>query len=154
TGHDKGGVEGRGRGIRLQHLVPIPSGPDLASINRAFLERLDAKMSPEARQRFDAERPAMLPLAAQPFQSAGVQLVSASRRALVRIEGAYYSVWSRWTELELTAYVSPSHVEIVGPDARVIHPRKRFGERSVDYRHYVRELAKKPQAVRQVADEL
>ena len=30
----------------------------------------------------------------------------------------------------------------------------RFGERSIDYRHYVRELAKKPQAVRQVAAEL
>jgi len=36
----------------------------------------------------------------------------------------------------------------------VSHPRKRFGERSIDYRHYVRELAKKPQAVRQVAAEL
>src|SRR5580692_7105851 len=30
----------------------------------------------------------------------------------------------------------------------------RFGDRSIDYRHYVRELARKPQAVRQVAAEL
>jgi hypothetical protein len=36
----------------------------------------------------------------------------------------------------------------------VRHHRKRFGERSIDYRHYVRELARKPQAVRQVAAEL
>src|SRR5690349_16485587 len=40
-------------------------------------------------------------------------------------------------------------------DARVVsHPRQPFGGRSVDYRHYLRELARKPQALRQVADEL
>ena len=30
-----------------------------------------------------------------------------------------------------------------------MHPRKRFGQRSIDYRHYLAELARKPQAVRQ-----
>ena len=34
------------------------------------------------------------------------------------------------------------------------HPRMRFGQRSIDYRHYLRELARKPQAVRQVLPEL
>ena len=34
------------------------------------------------------------------------------------------------------------------------HPRKRFGERSIDYRHYLTELARKPQAVRQVLPDL
>ena len=33
-------------------------------------------------------------------------------------------------------------------------PRLRFGQRSVDYRHYLAVLAKKPQALRQVAPEL
>jgi transposase len=33
VGHDKGGVEARGKAIRLQALVPIPSGPTLAGIN-------------------------------------------------------------------------------------------------------------------------
>jgi hypothetical protein len=46
-------------------------------------------------------------------------------------------------------------VTIVGRDGTPIrHPRKRFGQRSIDYRHYVPELAKKPQAVRQVLPEL
>ena len=44
---------------------------------------------------------------------------------------------------------------IVGPDGtRVHHPRKRFGERAIDYRHYLAELARKPQAVRQVLPDL
>ena len=42
-GHDKGGVEARGRGIRLQELVPIPKGDDLTSISSALLARLDAR---------------------------------------------------------------------------------------------------------------
>ncbi|MBK8013091.1 MAG: hypothetical protein IPK13_17260 [Deltaproteobacteria bacterium] len=36
TGHDKGGVESRGKAIRLQHLVPIPSGDDLDAIWISF----------------------------------------------------------------------------------------------------------------------
>ncbi len=59
-----------------------------------------------------------------------------------------------WAGLDVIAHVGADDVDIVGPDRTVHHARKRFGERSVDYRHYVRELAKKPQAVRQVAAEL
>ena len=43
---------------------------------------------------------------------------------------------------------------MTGDDRVVVHPRQPFGGRSVDYRHYIRELAHKPQALRQVADEL
>jgi hypothetical protein len=32
TGHDKGGVEARGKGIRWQVVVPIPSGESLDEI--------------------------------------------------------------------------------------------------------------------------
>ena len=47
-GHDKGGVEARGKAIRQQALVPIPSGPTLAGINEALLTRLDARLAPPA----------------------------------------------------------------------------------------------------------
>jgi hypothetical protein len=36
----------------------------------------------------------------------------------------------------------------------VEHTRQKFGGKTVDYRHYLPELARKPQAVRQVADVL
>jgi hypothetical protein len=64
-------------------------------------------------------------------------------------------VWSTWAGLDVTAYAGVDEVTLVGPDgARVVHPRQPFGGRSVDYRHYIPELARKPQALRQVADEL
>jgi hypothetical protein len=73
----------------------------------------------------------------------------------VRLEGAVYSVPSRWAGLDLVVRIGATTVTIVGKDGtRIPHPRKRFGQRSIDYRHYVPELARKPQAVRQVLPDL
>jgi hypothetical protein len=43
-GHDKGGVEARGKAIRQRALVRIPSGATLAMINAALLARMDARV--------------------------------------------------------------------------------------------------------------
>ena len=73
----------------------------------------------------------------------------------MRLEGAVYSVPCRWAGLDLIARLGATMVTIVGRDGtRILHPRKRFGQRSIDYRHYLPELARKPQAVRQVLPEL
>jgi transposase len=152
-GHDKGGVESRGKAIRWQELVPIPTGPDLATVSAALLARLDARTT----ERFVDERAAMLPLPSMPARSARcIPGTSVSSRSLVKIDGAVYSVWSTWARSDVTVYAGVDEVTIVAAgDARVVvHPRQSFGRRSVDYRHYIRELAHKPQALRQVADEL
>ncbi len=162
TGHDKGGVEARGKTIRWQELVPIPSGPDLRTISAALLARLDAhaaeKRDAQGRtvaDRFVDERARMLPLPGTPFRSAAFHHAEVSRRSLVSLGGAVYSVWTDWAQLAVKAYVGVDEIEVVGGDGRVVvHPRQPFGGRSIDYRHYLPELARKPQAVRQVADEL
>lgn len=161
TGHDKGGVEARGKGIRWQHLVPIPSADSLATINAALVARLDERQS-DGRDadgrtigdRFAVERGQMLPLPEWPFRARLARSVGVSRRSLVTVEGAYYSVPCEWNGLDVMAYVGPADVEIIGPSGTVLHLRRRFGEKSVDYRHYLRALSRKPQAVRQVAAEL
>jgi hypothetical protein len=78
-----------------------------------------------------------------------------SPRALVRLEGAVYSVPSRCPGLDLIVRIGATAVTIVGRDGtRILHPRKRSGQRSIDYRHYLSELARKPHAVRQVLPDL
>jgi transposase len=151
TGHDKGGVEARGKSIRWQHLVPIPEGPDLDSVSSALLARLDARADAAA---FEREVPHMIAKPRRAFRSSKVLTPRVTRRSLVKVEAAQYSVWSTWNGLDVTVYVGTDSIEIEGPGPVVRHPRKRFGERSIDYRHYVPELAKKPQAVRQIAAEL
>lgn len=153
-GHDKGGVESRGKAIRWQELVPMPSGIDLATISSTLLARLDARVSAE---QFPVEQAAMMPLPATPMRSARCLIdVSVSSRSLVKAEGSSYSVWSTWARRDVTVYAGVDDITITaaGDDRMVVHPRQRFGGRSVDYRHYIRELAHKPQALRQVADEL
>jgi transposase len=156
-GHDKGGVEARGKALRRQLLVPIPSGEHLDTINAAVLARLDARLETQRdavgdtlADRFAIEQRhlRMLP---SPFEAAATTLATVTRRAVVRFDGAVYSVPSRWAGLDVVVRIGPSAVTIVGrDDAAVVHPRKRFGERSIDYRHYLPELARKPQALRQV----
>jgi transposase len=151
TGHDKGGVESRGKAIRLQHLVPIPRGDALDDMRAALLAGLDAAYDAD---RFAAERGASLPLPLHRFDVRHTHAPSVSRRSLVCVEGAVYSVPCEWAGLGVIAHVGTDDVAIVGPSGTVLHERRRFGERSINYRHYVRELARKPQAVRQVAAEL
>lgn len=162
TGHDKGGVEARGKGVRWQHLVPIPKGGSLEEISRMLLARLDAEAAHKRDgtgrnilERFAEEKTLMLPLPEKPFEPAEVRHLTPTRRALVQVDGGLYSVWSTWAKLPVTVYVGVNEISIVGPDAvRVVHPRVGFGGKSVDYRHYLPELARKPQALRQVAHEL
>src|SRR6185295_15590004 len=60
-GHDKGGVEARGKALRRQALVPIPSGPTLDTINEALLAGLDARLTttPTIGARFADEQRAL-----------------------------------------------------------------------------------------------
>jgi transposase len=154
TGHDKGGVESRGRAIRRQHMVPIPSGERLDDVSTALLARLDAAVDDTRAAQLAGERAQMLPLPTIDFRAAAVRICVASRRSLVKVEGAVYSVPCAWAGLDVTAYVGVAEIEIAGPGGRVRHVRQPFGGRSVDYLHYLPELARKPAAVRQVAHEL
>lgn len=147
TGHDKGGVEARGKALRWQHLTPIPDGPDLDVIRVQLLERVASAQKDKA----GAERAQMLPLPSRAFDARATTSLGVSRRSLVVYEGATYSVPCTWAQLDIIAHVGPDEIELVGPDGSVRRRRGRFGERVIDYRDYIRELARKPQAVRQVA---
>lgn len=160
-GHDKGGVESRGKAIRLQHLTPIPRGESLEAISRQLLADLDATFATRrdatgksATELWGEERAHLLPLPAARFEVRKPVPVQISSRSMIQIEGAWYSVPSRWARLDATAYLGVDDVRITCMGESVTHPRMRFGTRQVRYRHYLPELARKPHAVRQVAPEL
>jgi hypothetical protein len=96
-GHDKGGVESRGKAVRRQALTPIPSAPTLAAINQALLARMDARLAlgrdgagETIGTRFGPEAAALRPLPPA-FVAEATTFATASPRALVRVEGAWYS---------------------------------------------------------------
>lgn len=160
-GHDKGGVESRGKAIRLQHLTPVPRGESLAAVSQALLRDLEQAFG--TRRNHDGQRASELwveeqarlsPLPATPFVVSRMTPVEVSSQALVKVEGASYSTPSRWARLQATAYVGVDQIRLVCLNESVIHPRIRPGGRKVFYRDYLPELARKPKAVRQVAPEL
>ena len=158
-GHDKGGVEGRGQGIRLQHFVPVPRGESLAAISDGLRDDLARQADrrtgsdPSVAERFERERVCLGPLPGTAFEARQKRFVEASSRALVKIDGAEYSVPEEWARCSVLALVGPSEVTITWRGEQTVHPRRQRG-RQVRYVHYLRQLSRKPQALRQVAPEL
>lgn len=160
TGHDKGGVEGRGKVIRYQHLVPIPRGETLEAIAAELLASLDAqaatKKNAEGRtvaERFAEEKLGLRAVPVRPFEPRRVVLLQANRKALVRFDRAEYSVPAHWKQLEVTAYVGPTDIRFICREELQVRERVGHKERNIKYRDYLDELRRKPQAVRQVAHE-
>lgn len=160
-GHDKGSVEARGKGLRLQHLTPVPRGNSLAEMSSALLNEVETawrqRVRRDGRRCWDLwqeEQANLLPLPERPFEARKIVLVPVSSKSTVQIGAAIYSVPSNWARLEATAYVGVEDIRLVCRGETEVVPRQRRGGKRISYRHYLPELARKPQAVRQVAPEL
>jgi transposase len=154
-GHDKGGVESRGGHIRWQHLVPVPRGQTLGEISVALQARVDAQHArePVRTSAWDRERAALRELPAA-FDGRNVRVVQLRHHASHAVAGAAYSVPSRWCGQTVDLFVGTDTVSFGLGDEVVCHSRVPFGGRSVDYRHLLLPLSRKPQALRQVVHEL
>jgi len=160
-GHDKGAVERRGQTVRLQFFTPVPSGKTLEEIaesaqnhiREAAIEKETADGRSVA-QRLEQEKRLFSSLPARAFRAERVVPVSATRQSLVSVEGATYSVPSGWARATVMAYVGVATVRFECRGETVSMAKAAKGARVVKYLHYQKELARKPQAVRQVAPEL
>lgn len=152
-GHDKGGVESRGKGIRLQHLTPIPQAETLEEISEQLLAdvvRQQERLGPK----FTEDQAEMIELPAAVFDPRVVELVDVGRKCKVRVRKGTYSLPSEWRCLQATAYVGINEVEFACALGSVTRPRAPVGGNEIRYRDFLPELRRKPQAVRQVAPEL
>jgi transposase len=100
-GHDKGGVEARGKALRRQALVPIPNGPTLEAINHTLLAWLDARLESgrdahgqTIGARFAEERVACRPVAA-PFVAEATTVCTISPRDSPSGRLRSAAVWQR-----------------------------------------------------------
>jgi transposase len=154
-GHDKGGVERRGGHVRGQHLVPLPRGASLEEMSATLRARLDARHAGDAARSsaWARERAALRPLP-DAFDGRQVRSVKLRHHATHAVAGGVYSVPSRWCGETVDLFVGIDTVTFARGDEVVAHRRVPFGGRSIDYRHLLAPLSRKPQALRQVAREL
>lgn len=157
-GDDKGGVEARGKGVRWQHLSPIPKGETLEAISEALLGRLDERHGrhagrdgESASSLWEAERRVLVPLPPLPHDCAVQDRVTADRQARVRVRGARYSVPCSWKCLPVKVLLYADRVVLEHAGKQEVHARVKGGTSSIWYPHYLPELATKPQAIEQVA---
>lgn len=157
-GHDKGGVEARGKNIRLQSLVPVPSGLSLGDVSSTVLADVEKRFwsKPDATQRWAAEQAELTALPAGALDVRKTAFAPVSASSTVVIEGATYSVPTPWARTSITTHAGVDDVEMVGAGGESVRRRRvPKGKSDIDYAaHYLRTLSTKPQAVRQVADVL
>jgi len=160
-GHDKGAIEVRGKRTRLQQLVPIPKGETLADINEALRTLLATRAAHRkdikgrtVQQRLEEERRRFLPLPVVAFDPRLPASVTVSRQSLVRMGGGTYSLPSTWGPGHAMAWIGATDVRFELKDAVEVRPKVKSGGKQIQYLDYLPELAKRPQAVVQVAPEL
>lgn len=157
-GHDKGGVESRGKNIRLQSMVPVPSGSSLDEVSATVLADVDRRFSEKSDSTalWATEFVGLHALPGGRFDARMVSFeVPVSSSSTVCIEGSTYSVPTSWARSHVTTYAGVHEVEVRWRGESLTRRRVPKGQRDIDYAaHYLAELAKKPQAVRQVADKL
>lgn len=132
-GHDQGGVESRGKGIRLQYLTPIPRGDSLGEISEELMKRIEKaaarKEAPGGSRagRIQEEHRHQRELPPHPFDASRLVPVSINSQATPQIEGARYSVPSPWARLEATAYVGVDQVRLVCRGETMTYPKQPRG---------------------------
>lgn len=153
-GHDKGSVESRGKGIRLAHMTPVPRGKDLEEISTAVLGSVEGRFQNRDPSKWEKESACLCELPSSPFDAREPRTVRVSRQAMITVKGAGYSVPSRWKGLLVEVRLGAMDLVVRSRGEEYRCQRVRPGQRRVLYMHYLDELSRKPQAVRQVAPEL
>jgi len=154
--HEKGGVEGEVGRFRRRHLVPVPRVASLAELN-ALLEEADrtddarhiAGRQATVGAMAEAERQALRPLPAEPFDGRVALRVRVDRKARIAVRGSRYSVPAAFAGRQVDVRLGACTV-IVSADGRVLarHERSvRKGAEVLVLDHYLEALVRKPGAL-------
>ncbi len=154
--HEKGGVEGEVGRFRRRHLVPVPRVQSLAELN-ALLEAADrsddarhiAGRLTTVRQMAEAERSALGPLPAEPFDPTLPLRAKADRKARISVRGSRYSVPASCAGRTVDVRLGGATLTALA-EGRVIarHERStRKGSEILVLDHFLEVLSRKPGAL-------
>jgi transposase len=154
--HEKGGVEGEIGRFRRTYLVPVPEVASLAELSALIVagdaaddERVITGRPVTVAAAFAAERPALAPLPAAPFDAARLLSARVDTRARVCVRQCYYSVPARFAGRRLPVRLSATSVEVLD-GASVVARHERAAGRYVEVLtldHYLEVLKIKPGAL-------
>ncbi len=160
-GNDKGKVEGMVGFARRTFMVPIPSAPDIETLNATLLERCRDRLAAVLRgadgasigARQEVDRAAFMELPATPFDACHKRPGRVSSLSLVRYRNTDYSVPVAYAhrDVMIKAYVDEIVIE-AGAEEIARHKRSYDAEDFVfDPLHYLDLLERKVNALDQAA---
>lgn len=155
-GHDKGAVESRGKGIRLQYATPIPHGDSLDEISEKIRQGIAIRQATSEADVAKAceEIDRLRPNPGNHFEYRKLVPVEVNSKSTFQFDKVTYSVPESWARLSGKILVGPFDLKFVCQQGEITLDRGLPGQKKIDYLHYLPQLARKPQAVRQVAPEL
>lgn len=154
--HEKGGIEGEVGRSRRRHFVPMPKVRTLAELNRRLeaADRADLARHIGTRRATvgamgTADRAALRPLPAEPFDAARVVSVRVDAKARVCVRQSFYSVPARFAGRRLTARIGGTTIAVTDAGRVVaVHERSIVrGSQTLLLDHYLEILVRKPGAM-------
>jgi transposase len=151
--HEKGGVEGEVGRLRRNHLVPVPAVADLAELNALLLSACESDLRRRIVGRqvtvgeaWQAERPLLRALPAEPFDASESAAPRVDAKSLVTVRQNRYSVPVALAGLKVGARIGAREITISHGGREVARHERlhgRFGT-SAQLDHYLELLARKP----------
>ena len=154
--HEKGGVEGEIGRFRRRWFVPVPGAASLAELNARLAEADAAEDTRHIGQRaatvgedFAAERPFLLPLPSEAFDTAATLWPRVDRYARIAVGKCRYSVPARLIDARVRVRLSANQLEVFdGSKLVAVHPRlAAAGAEHLELDHYLEILLRKPGAL-------
>ena len=154
--HEKGGVEGEIGRFRRRWFVPVPQVASLAELNGQLAQadaaedgRHIALRAATVGEDFAAERPLLLPLPAEPFDTAAALWPRVDRYARIAVGKCRYSVPAHLIESRVRVMLSANELRIFdGSRLAAVHPRlTAAGAEHLVLDHYLEILLRKPGAL-------
>ena len=154
--HEKGGIEGEIGRFRRRWFVPVPRAASLAELNAALAEadaaedarHVDGRASTVGAD-FAAEQGLLLPLPADPFDTATVIWPRVDRYARISVGKCRYSVPARLIGSRVRVMLSANELRVFdGSKLAAVHPRLiAAGDERLELDHYLEILLRKPGAL-------
>lgn len=160
SGHEKGNVERKVAFTRRNLFVPVPAYEEVEAYNAELLDRhrekaaeLHYKKGVPISELFLADRAALAPLPARPFDVCRYERVPTDGYGKVVLDGKHrYSTCPEFVKQEVVLGIRAHTIDVLDAAGRVIVTHRRsFGERrtdTVDHRTSLAQLLRNPGAWR------
>ncbi|MFD8260151.1 IS21 family transposase [Streptomyces griseoluteus] len=153
--HEKGGVEGQIGYFRRNHFTPVPEVDSLAELNELVeqWDRHDGRRRIGARPRtidehFEVERPLLMPLPEDPFETGRVFTPRVDRYSQIAVRTNRYSVPVRLIGKRVRVILHASHLVVYDRNVEVARHERLIakGGCRLELDHYLEALIRKPGA--------